>query len=187
MELTAIKSEQDKSLLIVDDDERFRERLAQAFRHRGYCVETAEGGAVASQKGRQQRFDAAIVDLCMPDCNGLALIQELRVLQPGLRILILTGYGSIGTAKEALRQGAVDYLTKPAGAEEIEQALFMERENSELVIPSHVSIPSLERVEWEHIQRVLTDVQGNVSEAARRLGIERRTLQRKLRKYPPAR
>ncbi|MBC2600553.1 response regulator transcription factor [Puniceicoccus vermicola] len=175
-------------LLIVDDDERFRERLAISFRRRGYQVSTASGNDEALALCEKESFDAAVVDLCMPNGSGLALIGALRDLDPAMDVLILTGYGSVSTAKEALRQGAVDYLMKPTDAEEIEKILTSPPESPKVSTPTpDLSVPSLERVEWEHIQRVLVDCENNVSEAARRLGIERRTLQRKLRKYPPVR
>lgn len=175
------------SLLIVDDDDRFRERLALAFRRRGYEVVTAGSAEEAVAAAGRIPFTAAVLDLCMPGDNGLVLLERLRGLRPDLRVLVVTGYGSIRTAKDALRQGAVDYLTKPTDAEEIERAL---RGESRKEVPPEADsqeVPSLERVEWEHIQNVLADAGGNVSEAARQLGIERRTLQRKLRKYPPPR
>tara|TARA_R100000027_G_scaffold52103_3_gene40829 strand:- start:5247 stop:5804 length:558 start_codon:yes stop_codon:yes gene_type:complete len=179
-------------LLIVDDDERFRERLALSFRRKGYEVHSAGGADEALRCCREQPIHFAVVDLRMPDGNGLDLIGKLRSIRPESKVLILTGYGSVSTAKEALRQGAVDYLMKPTDAEEIEAAIHGCTEGASKAsagaIPSTpVEVPSLDRVEWEHIQRVLSDSDGNISEAARRLGIQRRTLQRKLQKYPPHR
>ena len=123
----------------------------------------------------------AVLDLRMPGGGGLELLKELRRQDPSTRVLMLTGYGSISTAVEAVREGAVGYLPKPADADEILAAL----NGTNTAKQSGVETPSLARAEWEHIQRVLTDCGGNISEAARRLGIHRRSLQRKLHKYPP--
>ncbi len=176
-------------ILVVDDDETFRERLAVSFRRREYDVATASDGEEALRACGAEEFDAAIVDLRMPGIDGLTLLSGLLRLRPGIRILILTGYGSIVTAVEAIRQGAHDYLTKPVDADRIEEALLSKRHPSAEPDPPQTSppsaAPSLGRVEWEHIQRVLKDCGGNISEAARTLGIERRSLQRKLRKNPP--
>ena len=115
----------------------------------------------------------------------MALITHVKAMGAATRILVLTGYGSIATAVEAMRLGAMGYLTKPADAEEILRAL--EGQTAPLALPETLSTPSLARVEWEHMQRILADCAGNVSEAARRLGIHRRSLQRKLQKVPPQR
>jgi two-component system, response regulator RegA len=170
------------AILLVDDDEIFRERLARALRGRGYDVATAADheGALAAAGTRKPDF--AVVDLRMPGLSGLALIGPLRALAPGARIVVLTGYGSITSAVEALRAGAHDYLSKPVDAEQVIAALTGEAApRAEAEAPS----PTLARAEWEHIQRILTDTNQNISEAARRLGITRRTLQLKLKKYPP--
>ncbi len=176
-------------ILVVDDDETFRERLAVAFRRREYTVATASNGEEALRSCEAVEFDAAIVDLRMPGIDGLTLLAGILRWRPEIRVLILTGYGSIATAVEAIRRGAHDYLTKPADADRIEEALLSERNRSNEPDPPQAetppAAPSLGRVEWEHIQRVLKDCGGNISEAARTLGIERRTLQRKLRKNPP--
>lgn len=172
-----------RRLLLVDDDETFRERLARAFRDRG--LEVAGAGSSTEALARARDFDPefAVVDLRMPGPSGMDLVKELVQLVPGIRVVMLTGYGSIATALESVRRGAVDYLTKPADADQILAALEGRRETP----PPPQSAPSLERVEWEHIQRVLADCGGNVSQAARVLGIHRRTLQRKLNNYPPRR
>jgi two-component system, response regulator RegA len=170
------------AILLVDDDEVFRERLARALRGRGYDVATAadHDGALAAAGARKPDF--AVVDLRMPGLSGLALIAPLRAIAPGARIVVLTGYGSITSAVEALRAGAHDYLSKPVDAEQVIAALIGEAApHAEAAAPS----PTLARAEWEHIQRILTDTHQNISEAARRLGITRRTLQLKLKKYPP--
>ena len=167
--------------LVVDDDTTFRTRLVRALSSRGFetCEAGDASGAIA--QARQAHPKRAIVDLRMPGKSGLDLLAELIGIDPSMQILVLTGYGSIATAVEAVRRGAVDYLSKPVDTEQI-LAVF-ERE------PSHASVPetppSLARVEWEHIQRILTESRGNISEAARRLGIHRRSLQRKLSKLPP--
>ncbi len=170
------------AILLVDDDEVFRERLARALRDRGYDVVTAvdHDGAVAAAQARKPDF--AIVDLRMPGLSGLALIGPLHAIAPGARIVVLTGYGSITSAVEALRAGAHDYLSKPVDADQIIAAL-----TGEPARPAAAPAPSptLARAEWEHIQRILADCGQNISEAARRLGITRRTLQLKLKKYPP--
>ena len=172
------------ALLLVDDDATLRERLARAMRERGLEVVTAGGGAEALARAREGRPAAAVVDLRMPDMSGIEVLDALRALYPRMRVLILTGYGSIATAVDATRRGAVGYLPKPADADEILAALTATRGEPS---PRPAETPSLARTEWEHIQRVLADCGGTVSEAARRLGIHRRSLQRKLHKHPPSR
>lgn len=174
----------DSRLLLVDDDDVFRKRLALAMRSRGYEVETACNGAEAFELAADFEPRFAVIDLRMPDENGLQVVEKLRGILPDLRIVMLTGYGSIATAVEAVRLGAADYLTKPADGDQIDRALqnvkpddFAERVADE--------VPSLDRVEWEHLQRVLADCNQNISQAARLLKIDRRSLQRKLKKYPP--
>jgi two-component system response regulator RegA len=168
------------TILLVDDDEVFRERLARALRDRGWQAATAAGYDEALAATETQRFDFAIVDLRMPGLSGLSLIAPLRERMPQARVIVLTGYGSITSAVEALRAGAHDYLSKPVDADEVIAAL-----TSDAARPAPESAPSLARAEWEHIQRILADCQHNISETARRLGITRRTLQLKLKKYPP--
>jgi two-component system, response regulator RegA len=168
------------TILLVDDDEVFRERLARALRDRGWQAATAAGHDEALAATLTQRFDFAIVDLRMPGLSGLSLIAPLRERMPQARVIVLTGYGSITSAVEALRAGAHDYLSKPVDADEVIAAL-----TSDAARPAPESAPSLARAEWEHIQRILADCQHNISETARRLGITRRTLQLKLKKYPP--
>ena len=128
--------------------------------------------------------ECAVIDLRLDGESGLEVARALRARLPEIRILILTGYGSITTAVDAMRLGAVDYLSKPADTGQIEAALFSAPEVA-VQEESEAPVPSLERVEWEHMQRVLRDSGGNISATARKLGIERRTLQRKLQKYPP--
>jgi two-component system response regulator RegA len=172
------------TLLLVDDDAALRERLARAFRERGFEVVTAAGGAEALARVREETPEFAVLDLRMPEPSGLELMKALRALDPATRILVLTGYGSIATAVEATRLGAVGYLPKPADADEILAAFAGQGGEPP---GDRFETPTLARTEWEHIQRVLADCSGNVSEAARRLGMHRRSLQRKLHKYPPAR
>jgi len=170
------------AILLVDDDEVFRERLARALRDRGYEVATATDHDTALAAAQAHRPDFAVVDLRMPGLSGLALLGPLHSISPGARIVVLTGYGSITSAVEALRAGAHDYLSKPVDADQIIGALTGEPARpAEAAAPS----PTLARAEWEHIQRILADCGQNISEAARRLGITRRTLQLKLKKYPP--
>lgn len=172
------------TLLLVDDDDVLRERLGRALRERGFEVTTAPGGEEAIAIARRDAPEYAVVDLRMPGASGIEVLDALRAIDPATRVLMLTGYGSIATAVEATRRGAVGYLPKPADADEIVAALTG-RAGPEA--GADIETPSLARAEWEHIQRVLSDCEGNVSETARRLGIHRRSLQRKLQKYPPTR
>jgi two-component system, response regulator RegA len=173
------------TILVVDDDATFRTRLVRALTTRGYV--TLEAGDVDSAvaRAKEHKPARAIVDLRMPGKSGLDLISALMDIDEEIQILVLTGYGSIATAVEAVRRGAIDYLNKPVDTEQI-LAVF-DREHAPTATASDVTEakPSLARVEWEHIQRVLSDCGGNISEAARQLGIHRRSLQRKLSKLPP--
>ena len=169
-------------IMVVDDDQTFRDRLVAALASRKFDAHGAPGPAEARELAARIHPDRAVVDLRMPGGSGLDLVVDLLAIDAGMRILVLTGYGSIATALEATRRGAIDYLSKPADADQI-LAAFEKPANR--AIPAPDSAPSLARVEWEHIQRVLTDCGGNISQAARVLGIHRRSLQRKLSKYPP--
>jgi two-component system response regulator RegA len=171
-------------LLIVEDDETLRERLARAFEVRGFEVETAATAADAEAALARETPEYAVLDLRMPDASGLDLIPKLIQADPATRIVVLTGYGSIATAVEAVRRGARHYLTKPADADDILAALTGEAKG-DAAVPLRPM--SLDQVEWEHINRVLLECGDNVSEAARVLGLHRRSLQRKLAKYPSAR
>jgi len=176
-------------LLLTDDDEIFRERLGRALRERGYDVVTAASPAAAMEAARAQPPAFAVVDLRMPGASGLDLVGDLHALHAETRIVVLTGYGSIASAVEALHRGAHDYLSKPADADEIIASLLGQKPAGQGLrssTPPHPP-PSLARAEWEHMTRILADCGGNVSEAARRLGITRRTLQLKLKKDPPRR
>lgn len=172
------------TILVVDDDATFRTRLVRALATRGY--ETFEAGDVdtAIARARELKPARAIVDLRMPGKSGLDLITALMEIDDAIQILVLTGYGSIATAVEAVRRGAVDYLNKPVDTEQI-LAVFDRESTTSTATDITEGTPSLARVEWEHIQRVLSDCGGNISEAARQLGIHRRSLQRKLSKLPP--
>jgi two-component system response regulator RegA len=169
------------SLLLVDDDEVLRERLAQAIRARGYDVRTAGSAAEALREATRDSPEMAVLDLRMPGESGLELLRELRKQDPTTKIVMLTGYGSIATAVQAVQEGAIGYLPKPADADEILAAL----NGTQTAKQPGIETPSLARAEWEHIQRVLADCGGNISEAARQLGMHRRTLQRKLATQPP--
>ncbi|MCO4771018.1 MAG: response regulator [Deltaproteobacteria bacterium] len=172
------------SMLVVDDDELFRTRLAAAFERRGYETRTASGYGDALRSARAESPEFAVVDLRMEGPSGLELLRDLHEVDPATKVVMLTGYGSIATAVEAMRLGATNYVPKPADADEILVA-FERGESPPLEASREYDAPSLARAEWEHINRVLADCGGNISETARRLGIHRRSLQRKLSKYPP--
>ena len=175
------------AILLVDDDEIFRERLARALRDRGRDVVTAAGHEAALLAARARSFAFAVVDLKMPGPSGLDVVHDLLAVTPPMRVVMLTGYGSIPSTVEALRRGAHDYLSKPVDADDVIAALEREQGAAGGPRPTAPSAPTLARAEWEHINRILGDCDGNISEAARRLGITRRTLQLKLKKYPPQR
>jgi len=184
------------SLLIVEDDDVLRPRLARAFRERGFEVREAPDVEAALDAARGDPPEYAIVDLRLGTRSGLEVVRALVDLDPATAIVVLTGYGSIATALEAVRLGATHYLTKPADVDEVLAAFTRgaggagapsdARFSAEPVTVADPT-PTLARVEWEHINRVLSDCGGNVSQAARVLGIHRRSLQRKLSKYPTAR
>jgi two-component system response regulator RegA len=173
------------TLLIVDDDRVFRTRLARAFAERDYDVTTAEGYDDAIAAARRDSPELAVVDLKMPGRSGLELARDLLAIDATTRIVMLTGYGSIATTVEAMRVGASWYLPKPADVEDILAAFERAAAPPLTDAKSEYAAPSLERAKWEHIQRVMSDSGGNVSAAARRLGLHRRTLQRILEKLPP--
>ena len=181
-------------LLIVEDDANLRGQLGRAFRGRGFQVTEAGSLAELAAERAGAAWSAAVVDVRLPDGSGLDALRLLREVDDTLPVVMVTGYGSIANAIEAVRRGAVDYLTKPVNVDQILAALERgggERaagEGARAPEPGATArAPSLERVEWEHIQRVLADCDGNVSRAARALGIHRRTLQRKLSYRPPLR
>jgi two-component system response regulator RegA len=170
------------SLLLVDDDAIYRNRLAQALESRGFAVRTASGVAQALEQAKADPAEHAVVDLRLEDGSGMDVLKGLLEQAPSTRIVVLTGYGSIATALEAVRLGAAHYLTKPVDADDILAAFGKNPEAR----AEPTGAPSLAMVEWEHLQRVLADCKGNLSEAARRLGMHRRSLQRKVaRKRPP--
>ncbi len=173
---------EDRSLLIVDDDKPFLTRLARAMESRGFTVETAESveEAIAHAKAAPPAF--AVVDMRLADGNGLDVVATIREKRKDSRTIILTGYGNIATAVTAVKLGAIDYLAKPADADDIYAALT--RQAGEKVAPPENPM-SADRVRWEHIQRVYEMCDRNVSETARRLNMHRRTLQRILAKRAP--
>jgi two-component system response regulator RegA len=176
-----------RTLLLVDDDDAFRSRLARALEDRGLRVRQAPDGASALAAAHDESPELAVVDLRMPGLDGLEVVRGLKEIDSTTQVVVLTGYGSIATALEAVRLGAVHYLAKPADADEV-LAAFARGEAADAGEGREAPVvPSLARVEWEHIQRVLTDCGGNVSQAARLLGIHRRSLQRKLAKFPVVR
>ncbi len=169
-------------LLVVDDDAVFRNRLVRALEERSVTVSAAADAVEAMNLARELNPTHALVDLRLGSSDGIELVRAFRELAPEMVIVVLTGYGSIVTAVEAVHAGATNYLTKPADAEQILATLSGQSGEGQ-----QADVPSLARVEWEHMQRVLADCDGNISEAARRLGLHRRSLQRKLAKYPPNR
>jgi two-component system response regulator RegA len=173
--------------LIVDDDEAFRSRLCRALADRGWEAYESADGASALRAADECGPDLAVVDLRMPGMGGLDIVKELRARDRSTCIIVLTGYGSIATALSATRLGAAHYLSKPADADQILDAYRKANSPQEAAAGEGESaqVPSLARVEWEHIQRVLADCEGNISQAAKLLGLHRRSLQRKLSKYPP--
>ncbi|KZY06374.1 two-component system response regulator [Sulfitobacter sp. HI0040] len=172
----------DPSLLLVDDDEPFLKRLAKAMEKRGFSVETA-GSVAAGRAIATARPPAyAVVDLRLEDGNGLDVVETLRDKRPDARIVVLTGYGAIATAVAAVKFGATDYLSKPADADDITNALLA---NGDTLPPPPENPMSADRVRWEHIQRIYELCDRNVSETARRLNMHRRTLQRILAKRSP--
>ncbi len=175
-----------RRVLLIDDDEVFVRVLARALGARGFVASMAHSAAQALALCRSEHPQFAVLDLKLGADNGLKLIPELKAIAPELRILLLTGYASIATAVEAIKRGAHDYLAKPVDADAVAHALTAQADHSSLhaaaLLPD--APPPLKRLEWEHIQRMLVECEGNISEAARRLGLHRRTLQRKLAKHP---
>ncbi len=171
------------TLLLVDDDDAFRRAIKPALEQRGFSVTAASDAIEAERFARAHVFEYALVDVRMPGPSGIDLVGTLRSIDDGTRIVVLTGYGTIANAVAAMRAGAADYLTKPTDAATCVRALLGKRQET----TSNDDIPSLDRVEWEYLQRVLADCDGNVSDAARRLGMHRRSLQRKLSRIPPRR
>jgi two-component system response regulator RegA len=169
------------SLLLVDDDQIFCSVLTRAMEKRGFAVSVAHSVEQALPLARANPPEYAVIDLKMHGASGLVLVQALHELDAATRIVMLTGYASIATAVEAVKLGATQYLAKPANADEI-VAAFGHHASAELSLSSQPH--SVDRLEWEHIQRVLQEQQGNISATARLLNMHRRTLQRKLGKRP---
>ena len=173
---------EDKSLLIVDDDNPFRDRLARAMEKKGFIVSQAEGVKAGIQKVNENKPAFAVIDLRLQDGNGLEVVKEIQKSKKNSRVIMLTGYGNISTAVAAIKTGATDYLAKPADADDVEKALLADP-NSKAAPPDDPM--SADRVKWEHIHRVFELCNRNVSETARRLKMHRRTLQRILSKKSP--
>ena len=180
--LKKISEFKDNSLLIVDDDNPFRERLSRAMEKKGFQVSQAESVKLGIESVKVKKPAFAVVDLRLNDGNGLEVVKEIQTNNPSSRIIMLTGYGNIPTAVAAIKEGAIDYLAKPADADDVEKALLAD--------PAKKAAPpenpmSADRVKWEHIHRVFELCNRNVSETARRLKMHRRTLQRILSKRSP--
>ena len=173
------------TVLVVDDDKAFCQALAGALRRRGLAVVVAHNYDDALAEAEAWSPDRAVVDLRMPGRSGLELVAALRRSDPHMGIVVLTGYGSIASAIEAIKLGATYHLTKPAEADDI-IAAFTRTAPVMLEMPSPQAAKPLDELEWEHLQAVLTDCRGNISEAARRLGMHRRSLQRKLARGRPS-
>jgi two-component system response regulator RegA len=169
-------------VLIVDDSEVFASVLARALERRGYATMVAGNLEAAVDAATLCAPHYAVVDLNLPGASGLLVLKRLRDIAPRARIVMLTGFGSIATTVDAIKLGAVYYMSKPASADEVLAALH--RDEPQLSATVGVDeVPSVYRVEWEHIHRVLAESDGNISLSAKRLGIHRRTLQRKLGKH----
>jgi two-component system response regulator RegA len=171
-----------RTLLLLDDDDVFAARMARALAARGFEVTRAATVDEAVASAKDDSPECALIDLRLPDGHGLDAVSALHAIDATTRIVVLTGYGAIATAVESLKRGASDYLTKPVDADQVAAAFDAQASPADHL--REFTVPSLARVEWEHIQRVLTECQGNVSHAARVLGLHRRSLQRKLSKYP---
>ncbi|HVY93788.1 MAG TPA: response regulator [Bryobacteraceae bacterium] len=173
------------AVLVVDDDRTFNTRLCRAFADRGWSAHSALDGDAALSLAQSGSPDLAIVDLRLPGMNGLDLIQKLHQIDRRICVIMLTGYGNIATALTATKLGASHYLNKPVDADQILDAWQRIHETESTAEPDENSVPSLAMVEWEYMQRVLAGCSGNVTQAAKLLGLHRRSLQRKLSKYPP--
>jgi len=177
-------ADENATLLLVDDDEDFLNVLAAAMRKRGFLVNLANSAESAFELAKNEPPEFAVVDLKMSGNSGLVLVRQLASLEAGTKIVVLTGYASIVTAIEAIKLGATHYLAKPVDADEIVAAFEKQSGNAEIELSSNPL--SINRLEWEHIQRVLAENDGNISATARSLNMHRRTLQRKLGKKPSA-
>ena len=180
--LANLSTQQDMNLLLVDDDEVWLSQLARAMERRGFTCLEAQNSTQAEELISKNNPAFAVIDLRLEDGSGLDVVASLRSARADVRIIILTGYGNIASAVEAVKRGAVDYLAKPADADEIHQALMATPGGRP---PPPENPMSADRVRWEHIQRVFELCDYNVSETARRLSMHRRTLQRILAKRAP--
>ena len=172
-------------LLLVDDNEHHCWALTRVFEKRGYTVKAAHSVPAACNLLEDWQPEFAVVDLRMPGPTGLSLIPKLKAAFPGVRVVMLTGYASIATAVEAIKLGATQYLVKPVDANTVEAAFH--NDEADATLPTSDDLVSVGRLEWEYIQRVLTELGGNISATARALNMHRKTLQRKLSKHPVAR
>jgi len=182
--MSLLEQEDKATLLLVDDDEDFLGVLAIAMRKRGFTVTLAYSAESAFELAKNDPPEFAVVDLKMSGNSGLVLVRQLNDLKAGTKIVVLTGYASIATAIEAIKLGATHYLAKPVDADEIVAAFEKKSGNVEIELSSNPL--TVNRLEWEHIQRVLSEHDGNISATARSLNMHRRTLQRKLGKKPSA-
>ena len=171
-----------RRLLIVEDDANFARTLARSFERRGYAVTTLPGPDGIEAQVAAFRPDHAVVDLRLGGASGLTCVAALHALDAEMKIVVLTGFASIATAVEAIKRGAANYLCKPADADDVLTALLSEHADLDSLVPENTM--SVDRLQWEHIQRVLAEHEGNISATARALGMHRRTLQRKLQKRP---
>ena len=174
--------EEQPHLLLVDDDPTFTRVMARAMTSRGLRVSVANSAEEGLQLAREDLPDYAVLDLKMQGDSGLVLLPRLLELDGEMRVLILTGYSSIATAVEAIKRGACNYLCKPVDADDVLTALLSQHADLDTLVPENPM--SVDRLQWEHIQRVLAENEGNISATARALGMHRRTLQRKLQKRP---
>lgn len=184
MDSAASQPEHRPRILLVDDSENLCLALRRAFERRGYEVSCSHCPGTAMETFARVRPQYVVLDLRMEQASGLPLIPRMKEIDPNVLIVVVTGYGSVATAVEAIKLGAVHYLVKPADATEIEAAL--KRVQGDASVSARENPLSVHRLAWEHIQSVLREYQGNVSAAARALGMHRRTLQRKLGKRPVA-
>jgi two-component system response regulator RegA len=180
--MSDIDTNEKPTLLLVDDDTEFLSVLAAAMKKRGYLVTTANSAESAYELAQQDEPEYAVVDLKMAGNSGLVLVRQLSSLNAGTRIVVLTGFASITTAIEAIKLGATHYLAKPVDADEIVAAF--EKKSGDAEVELTTSPLTINRLEWEHIQRVLAENNDNISATARSLNMHRRTLQRKLSKNP---
>jgi two-component system response regulator RegA len=180
--MSTIIADEKPTLLLVDDDAEFLSVLAPAMCRRGFLVSTANSAEAAFELAKNDAPEFAVVDLKMSGNSGLVLVRQLASLDAGTKIVVLTGYASITTAVEAIKLGATHYLAKPVDADEIVTAF--EKQNGDAEIELSSNPLSIDRLEWEHLQRVLAENGGNISATARSLNMHRRSLQRKLNKPP---